>query len=115
MAEKDLRRKNQLVETSFIEGQLHDQEYQVIENPEVEQLGSDGGALPSVPGTALLSELSGHQRGLKPATGIIMRIGRGVKSAVGGAVHMIMQSGIKKKHSSLAWSDSTLKSLAMRD
>ena len=89
MAEKDLR-KVYSEETSFNNDQPHSQEYHVIEKSEVEQL-SDGGAQHST-GSAF-SEPSGPQRGLKPAAGIIMRIGRGVKSAVGGAVNMILQTG----------------------
>ena len=86
MAEKDLR-KGQMVEISLIEGDEHRQEFQVIERSEVDLLPAGGVQQP-----VNLNEPSGHQR-LKPAPGIITRIGRGVKSAVGGAVNMILQSG----------------------
>ena len=90
MAEKDLQ-KVYHEETSFIGDQQHGQEYHIIEKSEVPEPLLDEGAQKSA-GSAL-NEPSGHQRGLKPAAGIIMRIGRGVKSAVGGAVNMIMQTG----------------------
>ena len=85
MAEKDLRKSQMVETTSFIDDQH--QEYQVIETFEVDPLPAGGVQQP-----VNLNEPIGHQR-LKPAAGIIMRIGRGVKSAVGGAVNMIMQSG----------------------
>ena len=75
-----------MVETSFIEEDEHKQEFQVIETSEVDQLPAGGVQQP-----VNLNEPSGHQR-LKLAPGIIMRIGRGVKSAVGGAVNKILLS-----------------------
>ena len=85
MAEKDLRKAYlQMEETSFSD-QPPSQEYHVIEKSEVETLTA-GQHSPS----SGVSEPSGHQRGLKPAAGLIMRIGRGVKSAVGGAVNILL-------------------------
>ena len=91
MAEKELRKEQPgQEETCFTEDQPHSHEYQIIDKSEAET-PSDGGAQTLV-SAANFAEPSCHQRTLKPA-GFIMRIGRGVKSAVGGAVNMIMQTG----------------------
>ena len=93
MAEKDLRKEQPgQEETCFTEDQPHGHEYQIIDKSEAEtQTLSDGGAQTLV-SAANVADPSGHQRAPKPA-GFIMRFGRGVKSAVGGAVNMIMQTG----------------------
>ena len=84
MAGKDLR-QSQLDETSFIEG--HDQQYHIIEVFEADHLSARAPQQSSTL-TAPAEPISGHQR-FNPAAGIIMRIGRGVKSAVGGAVNKL--------------------------
>ena len=88
MAEKDLR-KSQQIETSFIEGNPN-QGFQVIEKSEADQVSGGAGGVSQ---SAYSHDLSSGIQRLNPAAGIIMRIGRGVKSAVGGAVNMLMQSG----------------------
>lgn len=86
MAGKDLQ-KYQTSETSFIEYDQRSQEvpWQLIEAAEADQ-------------PAEVMPQSGFDSGVQPRPakpGFMMRIGRGVKSAVGGAVNMIMQSGMQ--------------------